>query len=66
MLNNMENKNTELLRLAGIALSTSADFLKEASETLEQIRLKIANTPNDQELGAELRVFFTEKYYDAD
>jgi hypothetical protein len=63
MLNKMDNKNTELLRLAGAALSTSAEFLQDLSRTLEEIKKKIDSTPNDQQLGAELRAFFNEKYH---
>jgi len=56
-------KNTELLRLAGTALSTSAELMQDMAKTLEELKEKISSTPNDQELGAEIRQFFHEKFY---
>lgn len=56
-------KKTEaVFKVIGSSLAVARDALKEADNFIKEIQNKINNTPNDQELGKEIRDFFNQKY----
>ena len=55
-------KNEAIFKVIGSSLAVARDALKEADNFIKEIQNKINNTPNDQELGKEIRDFFNQKY----
>lgn len=51
-----------IFKVIGSSLAVARDALKEADNFIKEIQNKINNTPNDQELGKEIRDFFNQKY----
>lgn len=44
------------------SLAVARDGLKEAQNFIDEVEKRIKKTPNDQDLGKEIRDFFNEKY----
>lgn len=55
-------QNEAVFKVIGSSLAIARDALKEADNFIKEMQNKIKNTPNDQELGKEIRDFFNEKY----